>query len=188
MQRKRASAAALVLLTMLAGGLLAAGDAFKSGPQPGSELGESFDPINVTGEHAGEKHCLVCENGLNPVVMIFAREPNDAVMALLRQVDAATTKHYAAGLRSFVVFLSDKEGLDKQLAQAAQKDALKHIILSIDAPQGPDGYMVAKEADVTVVLYVNHKVKANHAFKPGQLTDSRIDKIIADVPKILSTK
>jgi len=188
MRNIRIGAAALLLISMLTGGSFAADDVLKSGPQPGTDLGESFDPFNVTGEHAGEKHCLVCENGLNPVVMIFAREPSDAVMALLRRVDAATTDHYAAGLRSFVVFLSDKDGLDTQLAEAAQKNALKHIVLSIDAPEGPDGYKVAKDAEVTVVLYVRHTVKANYCFKAGQLTDGAIDKIIADVPKILPSK
>lgn len=188
MRRFRADAGAVVLILMLACGLFAAEEPFKSGPQPGTDLGESFEPLNVTGAHAGDRHCLVCENGLNPVVMIFAREPSDALMALLRRVDAATTEHRAAGLGSFVVFLSDKEGLDQQLVAAAKKNAFKQVILSIDVPEGPDGYKVAKEADVTVVLYVHHFVKASHAFRPGQLTDNAIDEIMADLPKILSKK
>jgi hypothetical protein len=187
MQRNNVAAATLMLISVLTCGV-SADEAVKSGPQTGTELGESFEPLNVTGEHAGEKFCLVCDNGLSPVVMIFAREPNDTVMELLRRVDAATITHHAAGLGSFVVFLSEKEGLDKQLTQAAQKNGFKRIVLSIDAPKGPDGYSVAKDADVTVVLYVNHKVKANHAFRQGQLTGDTIDKIMADLPKILPAK
>ncbi len=188
MRRNQVPVGAILALSILVCGLFAADAPLTSGPQPGTELGESFEPINVTGEHAGERHCLVCENGLNPVVMIFAREPSDAVVSLLRKVDAATAKHRAAGLGSFAVFLSDKEGLDKQLVDAAKKNDLKQTVLSIDAPQGPDGYKVAKEADVTVVLYVHHFVKASHAFKAGELTEAAIDKIMADVPKILSAK
>lgn len=188
MRINRVNAAILKLIVVLAGGSLAAEDAFESGPQPGTELPASFEPFVVTGAHAGDKYCLVCENGLGPVVMIFAREPNDAVMALLRRVDFATTKHSIERLGSFAVFLSEKTGLDEELAAAAKKAALKHIILSIDSPEGPEGYKVSKEAEVTVVLYSGHKVKASYAFKKDQLTDKGIDTIIGDLPKILSSK
>jgi hypothetical protein len=35
-----------------------------------------------------------------------------------------------------------------------------------------------------VVLYTKSKVVANHTYKKGGLTDSEIEKILADVPKI----
>ena len=57
--------------------------------------------------------------------------------------------------------------------------------MTIDNPAGPRGYKVAKDADVTVVLYQGRKVKANYAFKKGDLKDKDIDKILADVSKIL---
>ncbi len=38
------------------------------------EKSPAFEPFNVTGEAAGQKNCLGCQNGGNPVVMIFARE------------------------------------------------------------------------------------------------------------------
>jgi hypothetical protein len=36
-----------------------------------------------------------------------------------------------------------------------------------------------------VVLYTKRVVKANYAFKKGQLKDADIEKIVADVTKIL---
>jgi hypothetical protein len=160
----------------------------KSGLQPGETINSLFEPINVTGPSAGEPHCLVCENGANPVVMIFAREPSEKLVRLLSQVDAATAKNRAREMGSFVVFLSEKEGLAEELKSTAAKNALKHIVLAIDAPAGPDGFQVAAEADVTVVLYSDHRVLANHAFRRGELNDAAIDKILADVPKILPAK
>ena len=68
---------------------------------------------------------------------------------------------------SFVVFCSDAEGLEKQLKELVEKEKLKNIILSIDNPSGPPKYKVAKEAEVTVVLYNKHKVKANFALQEG---------------------
>ena len=61
-------------------------------------------------------------------------------------------------------------------------------MLAIDVPAGPDGFKVAKDAEVTVVLYVDHAVKANHAFAAGQLNDQAAAKILADLPKILPSK
>ncbi len=46
----------------------------------------------------------------------------------------------------------------------------------------------APDADVTVILYVNHNVKANHPFKKGELDDKAIEKILADVKLILPEK
>jgi L-lactate utilization protein LutC len=89
---------------------------------------------------------------------------------------------------SFVVFLSDKEELKAQLEEAARKHNLERIILSTFDPAGPEGFQIAEQADVTVVLYDSHKVRANHAFAKGELTDKAIDAILADVPKILPKK
>ena len=39
---------------------------------------------------------------------------------------------------------------------------------------------------MTVVLYTDMKVKANHAFRKGELSDKDVDAIVAEVPgKIL---
>jgi len=117
--------------------------------------------------------------------MIFAREISDPLTSLVKKIDAATAKHSDARLGSFVVFLSDDEDLEKQLKQLAQKERIERTVLTIDNPAGPRGYKVAKDADVTVVFYQRHQVKANHAFKKGELKEGDIDKIVADLSKIL---
>lgn len=186
-QTKHVLAAALVL-PLLAITIVCAEDRLKSGLQPGEELTGLFEPLNVTGPFAGEQHCLVCENGANPVAMIFARELSEPLVKLIARIDAATGQHKQRDMGSFVVFLSDKEELRAQLEATAKKHKLAHIILSTFDPAGPEGFQVADKADVTVVLYENHKVQANHAFTKGQLTDKAIDAILADVPKILPKK
>jgi hypothetical protein len=175
-------------LLLFSGGLLFALEPLKAGLQPGEHLPGIFEPLNVNGEFAGQKHCLVCENGLNPVVMIFARDVNDPLVRLVGKLDAAATTHRKQELGSFVVFLNEREGMDKQLAETAKKSALKHVVLSIDDPAGPEDFKVTKDADVIVVLYVKHEVKANHAFRKGELNDKAIEKILADLPKIVPAK
>jgi hypothetical protein len=160
----------------------------KSGPQAGEKVPGPFHPVNVTGAHKGEKFCLFCVNGENPVAMVFAREHSPELAKLVKKIDEATAKHKDASMGSFVVFLSDKEGLDKELAEAATKHKIENTILAIDNPAGPAKYEVAKDADITVVLYVDRVVKANHSFKKGELKDGDIDTIVKDIPKILPTK
>jgi hypothetical protein len=156
-----------------------AAEPLKSGLQPGEKLTNIFEPLNVTGPFAGEPHCLVCENGFNPVAMIFAREVNEPLVKLLAKIDQATEKNRDVEMGSFVVFLSEKEGLNEQL---------QHVILSTFDPAGPEDFKVTADADVTVVLYRQHEVKANHAFRKGELSEQSVEKIVGDLPKIVGEK
>jgi len=117
--------------------------------------------------------------------MIFAREITDDLTSLVKKLDAETGKNKSARMGSFVVFLSNDEGMEEKLKDLAKKEGLKNIILTLDNPAGPRGYKVTKEADVTVVLYNQRTVKANYAFKKGELTSKDVDKIVKSVPKIL---
>jgi len=121
--------------------------------------------------------------------MIFAREISDPLTSLVKKIDAETIKNKDCKMGSFVVFLNGDEGLDKKLKDLADKQKLEKIALAIDNPAGPKEYNIAKEADITVVLYVGAytkgAVKVNYTFKKGELNDKAIEKILADVPKIL---
>jgi len=181
MRTHRIAAAALAL-ALAAGTGLAAG--LKSGPQVDEKVPGPFHPLNVNGEHAGQKVCLYCQNGPRPVAMVFARQVTPATAKLIKALDAATTKSKGE-MGSFVVFLGTAEGLEKKLKGLAKENKIQSTVLAIDNPAGPDGYHVAKDADVTVVLYREFKVKANHAFKKGELTDKDIKAVVAELPKIL---
>lgn len=39
-----------------------------------------------------------------------------------------------------------------------------------------------------MVLYHKHKVQANHAFRKGELDAKAVERILADLPKILPEK
>jgi hypothetical protein len=117
--------------------------------------------------------------------MVFAREVSDPLTSLVKQIDAATVENSKKRMGSFVVFLSDEEGLKDKLKKLATGSHLKQTVLSIDNPAGPKGYHVAKDADITVVLYAKHTVKSNYAFHKGELNDEAIARIVADIPQIL---
>ena len=120
--------------------------------------------------------------------MVFAREVSDPLTSLVKKIDAATAKNNDKSMGSFVVFCNDDEGLEKKLKAMAEKEKLEKIVLTIDNPTGPPKYKIAKDADVTVILYNRGEVKANYAFRKGEMKDKDIEKILEDLPKILSSK
>lgn len=180
---------ALALLTLVpAAQVCLAQESVKSGPQVGQEVPGPFHPLNVTGEAKGKKNCLYCANGQSPVAVVFAREATPQVAKLIKKLDDATLKNKGASMGSYAVFLNSDEALQAQLEELAAKQGLRALILSIDNPAGPEGYKIARQADVTVLLYNDLTVRANHSFAKGQLNDAAIERIVADVSKIVPVK
>ena len=177
---------ALVAVLVGCGLIVQAGESIKSGPQVGENARpKPFFPLNINGPTPNQKECLVCRNGNNPVAMIFAREPSEQLTSLITKLDAVTVKNADKNMGSFAVFCSDAEGLDAKLKDLAKSKSLKAFTLAIDNPTGPEPYKIAKDADITVVLYNKSKVIHNYTFKKGQLKSSDVEKIVSDVSKIV---
>jgi hypothetical protein len=107
---------------------------------------------------------------------------------LVKKLDKATLANKSARMGSFVIFCTDAEAMEKKLKALGKKEKLEKVVLAIDNRAGPDGWNIAKDADVTVVLYNKRKVAANFAFKKGELKAKDIDAILAALPKILPDK
>ena len=177
----RSFAVAAVALT--AGLAVAAG--LQSGPQAGEAVPGPFAPLNINGETPDQKQCLYCRNGDNPVAVVFARTADcPMTQKLIKAIDKATAENKKAEMGSYVVFCSDEEKLDAKLKDMVKTAGIKETVLSIDSPSGPGKYKIAKDADLTVVLYTKRKVVENFAFEKGKITDKDIETIVADVSKI----
>jgi hypothetical protein len=181
---KRLVAGASLALALVAGAALAA-DPLKSGPQVGEPV-LAFEPRNVTGPFAPNEHCLVCWTASKPGVMILARSLGEPLTGLIKKVDAAN-KEQGDKMRSFVIFLDADKGLDKKLRDLAAREKLQTTVLAIDNPADSAGDMVAREADVTVVLFVGHKVKVNRAYRKGEFKARDAETLVAELPKILAS-
>jgi hypothetical protein len=119
--------------------------------------------------------------------MVFAKETTTALTGLVKKLDAATVKNRAAHLAAFVVVYNDDKALEEKLKKLAAQERIEHAVLTLDAdPAGPKAMKLAKDADVTVVLYVHKKAKANFTFKKGELTEKDADRIVADLATILT--
>jgi hypothetical protein len=91
-------------------------------------------------------------------------------------------------LGSFVVFLNDDETVGAKIKELAENAGIQRTVLGLDRARGPKGYKLSEGADITVVLYTKHEVKANHAFAKGELGNDDIDVIVADLAKIFSSE
>jgi len=85
----------------------------------GSDVG-AFTVTDVTGPHAGESLCYRCQFKDRPVVSIFAREVNDELATLTKQIDQVVGKKQAEKMAAFVVVLTDNP--------KSQADQLKALV------------------------------------------------------------
>jgi hypothetical protein len=118
------------------------------------------------------------------VVCVFARKTSEPLASLVKQIDSKIGEN--GELKSFVVIVPKQgENPAQALTKLAEQAGIKHVPLTVgESPDGPPDYEIAKDADVTVLMWSRHKVKVNHAFK-GELTEKDIRAIVADIPKLL---
>ena len=119
------------------------------------------------------------------MVCVIARQTSGRLTGLVKSLDAAIEKHEA--LKSFVVVLTDdSDKTASVLKTMASENNIKHVPLTIVAdPKGPPDYEIARDADVTVMMWTQHKVVVNHAYKKDGLTGADVEKLIAELPRIL---
>jgi predicted TIM-barrel fold metal-dependent hydrolase len=120
-------------------------------------------------------------------VSIFARELTDDLAGLVKQIDEQVSKNEEKKMAAFVVILSeDSDTTAEKLEELAKKQGIKNVPLTIfDGEAGPGDYKIAKDADVTVLMWKGLEVKANHAFKPGELNGEKAKTVLQDTSKIL---
>jgi hypothetical protein len=105
--------------------------------------------------------------------------------SLVKQIDTKIGEN--GKLKSFVVIVPKKdENPADDLKKLANDASIKHVPLTIgESPDGPPDYELAKNADITVLMWTGGTVKVNRAYK-GALTDENIRDIVTDVRKFLS--
>ena len=159
----------------------------KSGPQVGSTLPGPFEPLNLNGPDAGDECCLFCKYGNSPVVMVFASKPSEKLYKLVGELEKAATA--ATGeVGACLVVTDPSAGAQKALKTFADDAKLKATIVGVIAAEKQKDYELAKDAEVTVLIYSKRVVRINHAFKSGELTDKAIAAVTADAAKHYSGK
>jgi hypothetical protein len=195
-----------ILPVMLAGGMLLSAqeqETLPSGPKEGKLLPRAFDCYTLNGpkENQGRYHCLVCRYGLNPTVLVFAREQDEAkdvgLKALLKRLEDAVGKD---DLHAGVIFLSPdaqssvtnpkEDDPAKLVEEAKRRDELharlsaraenfKGVDVAVMPADGPKDYGIDPRADVTVVVCAKQRVLMSRGYRGGALNDAAIDAIMA---------
>lgn len=168
---------------------LAAVEPCQSGLPAGQRPGP-YSFVVSTGPQRGQSTCYICDTEDRPAVVIFARELSEPLGKLAGQLDKAVATHKDAELRAWVTFLHDDQPtLDPKVVDWGKKHAVRTLPLGVfEDTQGPPAYKLAKDADVTVLLFVKKKVVSNFAFRAGELTDAKAAEIMKALPGILLAK
>jgi hypothetical protein len=187
-----ARAGSLLLLTAL---LHPAGadseSALRSGPQVGGRP-LPFTSNLVTGPQRGRQYCYVCELKDEPAVLVFARHPDEATARLLRELRDAVREHEKAKLFGWMVFLaqadtdSERELERQAYGFAKQNNATALPVSVLGDPQGPPGYLISPDAEVTVIVFQRAKVLYNHAYRAREWSSKTAASALKELPRLLS--
>ncbi|HEX3146979.1 MAG TPA: hypothetical protein VHR66_02790 [Gemmataceae bacterium] len=161
-----------------------AADPCVSGPQLGQRPGP-YSFLVATGPERGQPTCYVCETAEKPGVIVFARSLSEPLAKLMGACDNAVASRPKEAMRSWMTVLGEKTiGLD-DLGKWATQSGLKAVPVGVfDDPVGPPSYRLASDADITVLVFENRKVLANFAFRKGELDETAVKKVAAEMVKL----
>ena len=179
----------LLLSLSLPLSLARAGDPCVSGVPVGKRPGP-YSFLVATGTQRGQQTCYICEQheGGKPAAVVFARTLSDPLGKLLAGLESAGAAKKDTGYKVWMTQLAATADLDT-LAKWAQQQGLKTVpVGAFEDSDGPPAYKLAKDADVTVMLFVKERVVANFAFRAGELDDKAVSEVVKSVPALFDGK
>lgn len=190
--RRAVRAAGLLLGVAAIGSGAMAADGLRSGPQPGARP-LPFTSNMVTGPHRGQQYCYVCELKDEPAVLVFARNPDENTGRLLRTVRDAVRANEKSKLFGWMVFLaadaSAEHALETQAYELARTNGATGLPVSVlGDPHGPPGYLVAPDAEVTVIVFKSGKVLYNRAYRKKEWSSKAATTALKDLPKLIQSQ
>ena len=183
----RGTAIVIALSVFYCGGLLAA--EVPSGLAVG-ERADQFLVKDCTGPAAGKTLCYYCRYGTRPVISLFVREAGADLGKLVEQIDRMVSEHRRERLAAFVVLIADDTRASEQnLRKLAVDHRIQHTPLTIYRDQAArlrDGYRLAPEAAVTLMMWREGNVRVSRGFASTRLEEAEIASFLAAVRRSLS--
>ncbi len=171
----------------------AAPPTLRSGPQAG-ERPLPFTSNMVTGANRGRQFCYICELKDEPAVLVFARKPDEATGVLLQGLKEGVRTYRKDRLFVWMVFLSSPEtgaqtAQERQVYTFARENGATELPISVlGDPQGPPGYLVAPDAEVTCLVFRSGKVVLNRAYRAKEWTPRAAESFLKEVPRAFGLK
>jgi hypothetical protein len=122
------------------------------------------------------------------VINVFTRTTGEDLAKLVKEVDKLVEANKDKKMAAFVTVLAeDADKVAPKLEEMAKKNGIKNVPLTIfDGDAGPEDYKISDKADVTVLLWNKHEVKAKVAVeKGGKIDEKTIKTVVASSDKIL---
>lgn len=163
-----------------------ADDAVKSGPE--DKIGGAFKVKAITGEHrkgeTKEELCYVCQFGAQEkpgVVLIFTQKADEHLATLVKAVDEVQKSNKDLG--TVVVGVCGVTDADFEKLQETHK-LTTPLTIAIEK-DGPEKYMLNKEAAVTVLVYQKGgKIAKNFSFKDTKAAAAQAKDIAAAAKEV----
>ena len=177
--------AAFAVALIASAGLMAA--EIRSGLEKGKPV-PPFDVKDVTGPNKdGAELCYRCRYGNQPVVSIFTKEMTDEVAQLSKELDNVVAKNRDQKMAGFVVLMTDDpEKAAPSLEAAAKKHKIDQMpMTTFNGTEGPAGYKINTKADVTVMMWVDGKIKLSQGLSKSDLNKDTIAKLVKETSTIL---
>lgn len=118
------------------------------------------------------------------MICIFARKVTDELASLVEQIDVVVERNAARKMAAFVVLFGDDPEVTKlKLESLARDHRIERVPLTVfSGAAGPPNYAIAKDAEVTVMMWGGEKklVRVNHTHGKGKVGKSFIAKVVAD--------
>ncbi|MFO0965682.1 MAG: hypothetical protein U0793_08875 [Gemmataceae bacterium] len=187
-----------------------------SGPPAGENLPGPFDSRIINGEFKEKQHCLICENRLFPVILVFVRDPeppkewkdDGPIRYLFDKLEEAVDNHERFYLKANVIWLSPdahssatdvgvkeakvlvEEAKNRDLLLkklTARAEKSKNVIMAAFPKEGPKGWKIDPAAAVTIVFFNQLRVIRNEAFGEGKMTKEDVDRFIGFVDSTIKS-
>jgi len=188
-----ARAVLLAAAMALAGGGARAAGEVKSGPRVG-ERPLPFTSNMVTGPNRGKQFCYICELKDEPAVLVFARRLDGATGQLLRGLRDNIRELRKERFFAWAVFLTTPETgaqteQERQVYTIVREQGATELPVSVlGDPQGPPGYLVSPEAEVTFIAFRSGKVLYNRAFRSTEWNGRTAAGLLKEIPKVFGLK
>lgn len=121
-------------------------------------------------------------------MLVFAREWSDPLTGLVRKLEELTAERRDAKLACIVVLLSLDESIDRKMQKLAEREKFDNVLLGVMEPAGPTKFQLDKKAAVTVIMYRERKIEANHVFADAGLTEREIAGIVENAMRLVPAR
>src|SRR5262249_50284967 len=150
--------------------------AYPSGAEPlpeplavKSQLSHSIVETYVTGPHAGTQRSVICDLAGRPAVLIYAREIDPTLVALLRKLDTVAQQGKEQKMKNACVLLTTRDEDQETLQELAKREKLEATVLAATPLQSERPYFgnhpgrrdLQKEAALTVIILQRLEVQAS---------------------------